>query len=131
MRIYSHYVFINENKIIFYHHSIYKFDFMKQDDKEKWIAYKFTRNVYIKFMLMYLKRICSAINQLFSDSNFDVLQFFQQSNAEFILFLKEDNSQLSQVSFIDSDIILIIFFTQSIEQIFKKSRKRCFWQIKW
>ena len=46
VRIYDHYALIEESLTIFYHHLICKFDFTEQDSKEKWIAYKFTRNIY-------------------------------------------------------------------------------------
>ncbi len=37
---------IEGNKITFYRHPIRTFDFTEQDGKEKWTAYKFTKNVY-------------------------------------------------------------------------------------
>jgi len=46
VRIYGHYSIIKEDKTIFYRHSIHKFDFTALDGKKKWIAYKFTKNVY-------------------------------------------------------------------------------------
>lgn len=46
VRIYGHYPVIDGNKPAFYRHSIRKFDFTELDGKEKWTAYKFTRNIY-------------------------------------------------------------------------------------
>lgn len=46
MRIYGHYPIIVGNKTIFYRHPIREFSFTELDGKEKWAAYKFTKNVY-------------------------------------------------------------------------------------
>jgi tRNA isopentenyl-2-thiomethyl-A-37 hydroxylase MiaE len=46
VRIYSHYPVINRKDTTFYCHLIRTFDFTKLDGKEKWTAYKFTKNVY-------------------------------------------------------------------------------------
>jgi hypothetical protein len=42
------------------------------DGKEKWTAYRFTKNVYDIWMPKHFENICSAIDQLPSDLNFDV-----------------------------------------------------------
>ncbi len=72
VRIYSHYPVIDRNKTTFYCHLIYEFSFMALDGKEKWTAYKFTKNVYDKWMPTHLKRICSVINDLLLDPDFEV-----------------------------------------------------------
>jgi hypothetical protein len=64
---------INRNKTTFYCYPIYKFDFTELDGKEKWMAYKFTKNIYNKWILTYLKRICLVINDLPPDLDFEVL----------------------------------------------------------
>lgn len=46
VRIYGHYPVIEENKTIFYRHPVHKFDFAALDGKERWTAYRFTKNVY-------------------------------------------------------------------------------------
>jgi hypothetical protein len=46
VRIYSHYPVLNREKTTFYRHAIHTFDFTALDGKEKWTAYKFTKNVY-------------------------------------------------------------------------------------
>jgi hypothetical protein len=48
------------------------FDFTALDGKEKWTAYRFTKNVYDTWMPTHFENICSAIDQLPSDLNFDV-----------------------------------------------------------
>ena len=46
VRIYSHYAVIDGPKTTFYRYPIHTFDFTALDGKEKWTAYKFTKNVY-------------------------------------------------------------------------------------
>jgi hypothetical protein len=42
--------------------------------KEKWTVYKFTKNIYDIWMPAHFKRICSVINELPPDVNFEVSQ---------------------------------------------------------
>jgi hypothetical protein len=42
------------------------------DGKEKWTAYRFTKNVYDTWMPKHFENICSAIDQLPPDLNFDI-----------------------------------------------------------
>jgi hypothetical protein len=44
--IFSGILLIFQDKTTFYRHPIRTFDFTELDGKEKWTAYKFTRNVY-------------------------------------------------------------------------------------
>jgi hypothetical protein len=74
VRIYGHYAVIEEDKTTFYRHPIHTFDFTALDGKDKWTAYKFTKNVYDVWMPTHLKRICSVIDQLPPDLNFEVSQ---------------------------------------------------------
>jgi hypothetical protein len=47
VRIYSHYPVISaRNDVKYYRHPIYKFDFTALDGKDRWTAYRFTKNVY-------------------------------------------------------------------------------------
>ena len=72
VRIYGHYALIDKSKTTFYRHTIKKFDFTSEEGREKWTAYKFTKNVYDIWMPTHLKRICSAIDELPPDLNFEV-----------------------------------------------------------
>jgi len=65
---------IDGKKTTYYRHPIRKFDFTELDGKEKWTAYKFTRNVYDIWMPTQLKRICSVIDELPPDIDFEVSQ---------------------------------------------------------
>jgi hypothetical protein len=64
IRIYGHYPVLDGEKTTFYHHAIHTFDFTSLNGKEKWTAYKFTKNVYNIWMPTHLNRICSAIDDL-------------------------------------------------------------------
>ena len=62
VRIYGHYLVIDEKKTTFYRHAIRTFDFTELDGKDKWTAYRFTKNVYDVWMPTHLKRICLVID---------------------------------------------------------------------
>jgi hypothetical protein len=47
--------YIGGNNTTFYHHPIRTFDFTELHGKEKWTAYKFTKNVYDILMPTHLK----------------------------------------------------------------------------
>ncbi|KAK4182104.1 hypothetical protein QBC35DRAFT_468339 [Podospora australis] len=72
VRIYGHYPVITGKDINYYRHLIHTFDFTALDGKDKWTAYQFTKNVYDTWMPNHFENICSAINQLPSDLDFDV-----------------------------------------------------------
>ena len=46
VKIYSYYPIINGDEVTFYCHPVHSFSFTALDGREKWTAYKFTRNVY-------------------------------------------------------------------------------------
>lgn len=82
VRIYGHYAVIDGDKTTFYRHPIHKFDFTALDGKDKWTAYKFTKNIYDVWMPTHLKRICSVIDQVPPDLNFEVSQGSELSFTE-------------------------------------------------
>jgi hypothetical protein len=102
VRIYGHYAVIDDNKTTFYRHPIHKFDFTALDGKDKWTAYKFTKNVYDVWMPTHLKRICSVIDQLPRDLNFEVSQGSELQFAEASGLSQELGGLLSEQSNIDS-----------------------------
>ena len=71
-RILGHYAVIDGKDVKYYRHLIHAFDFTVLDGKDKWTAYRFTRNIYDIWMPIHFKRIWSAIDQLPSELNFDV-----------------------------------------------------------
>lgn len=74
VRIYGHYAVIDDNQTTFYRHPIKTIDITSEEGKDKWSAYKFTKNVYHIWMPTHLERICSAINQLPPSLDFQVFQ---------------------------------------------------------
>jgi hypothetical protein len=98
----GHYAVINDNKTTFYRHPIHKFDFTALDGKDKWTAYKFTKNVYDIWIPTHLKRICSVIDQLPCDLNFEVSQGSELQFAEASGLSQELGGLLSEQSNIDS-----------------------------
>ncbi|KAF1950392.1 hypothetical protein CC80DRAFT_519990 [Byssothecium circinans] len=89
VRIYGHYLVIEEQKIIFYRYPIHTFDITALDGKEKWTAYKFTKN-----------RLCSIINELPADLNSRLSQEQQdyalsQPSADSVSFLEDSQASAS------------------------------------
>ena len=139
VRIYGHYPIINGDETTFYRHPIRKFDFTELDGKEKWTAYKFTKNVYDIWMPKHLERICSVIDEIPSGVNFDIsqseLQFpdeadiqlsqeldvhlSQQSNTGSISVLEEDDSFVGSQGATSNTS-----FSQTHKPEFKKPRKK-------
>jgi hypothetical protein len=72
VRIHGYYPMIIGSKTTFYRYPIREFSFTELDGKEKWTAYKFTKNVYDIWMLTHFKRICSVIDELPIDIYFEV-----------------------------------------------------------
>ena len=72
VRIYGHYPVIEGKDTKYYRHPIHTFDFTALEGKDKWTAYKFTKNVYDIWMPEHLARICSIIDSLPSDLDFEV-----------------------------------------------------------
>jgi hypothetical protein len=70
--MYGHYAVINDSGTTFYRHPVKKFDFTSEEGADKWTAYKFTKNVYDVWMPTHLERICSAVDQLPSNLDFQV-----------------------------------------------------------
>ena len=74
VRIYGHYPVIEGKDTKYYRHAIHKFDFTVLDGKERWTAYKFTKNVYNNWMPNHFKRICSAVDKIPLNTDFGVSQ---------------------------------------------------------
>ncbi|TEY33025.1 hypothetical protein BOTCAL_0695g00020 [Botryotinia calthae] len=74
VRIYGHYPVIDEGTTTFYRYSIRYFGFKELNGQNKWVAYKFVKNIYDIWMPTHLKRICSVIDALPSDLSFEVSQ---------------------------------------------------------
>ena len=94
VRIFGPYAIIEENKTTFYRHPIRAFVFTDQEGKDKWSAYRFTINVYNKWMPAHLERLRSAVDRIPSGVSFDVSEQVSswQSNPESLTSQAEDNS---------------------------------------
>ncbi|TAQ89491.1 hypothetical protein B7494_g2164 [Chlorociboria aeruginascens] len=139
IKIYGHYPIIDGKKTTFYRHPIKKFLFTDEEGKDKWTSYKFTKNLYDIWMPTHLKRICSVIDKLPSDINFEVSAqsepgesglpqglespFFSSQSSYDAAFLEEADSQSSGVG--SRDITSDTSLSRRIDgRSFKKSRKR-------
>jgi hypothetical protein len=71
VRIYGHYPVIDGKDTKYYRHPIREFSFTELDGRDKWAAYRFTKNVYDTWMPTHFKNICSAVDQLPSNLDFD------------------------------------------------------------
>ena len=69
----GNYAVINRRDFTFYRHSITKFDISNTEQGDnRWVAYAFVRNIYDLWLPEHFKRICSAIDMLPADLNFEV-----------------------------------------------------------
>jgi hypothetical protein len=64
VRIYGYYPVVTGEDITYYRHPIHEFSLIALDGKEKWTAYRFTKNIYAIWMPNHFKRICSVIDQI-------------------------------------------------------------------
>ncbi|ELR08217.1 hypothetical protein VC83_08021 [Pseudogymnoascus destructans] len=139
VRIYGHYPIISGDKTTFYRHPIHTFDFTSLDGKEKWTAYRFTKNVYDIWMPTHLKRICSVIDELPPDLDFEVSQqsdlggsglsqglqshhLSRKSSYGAVSLQEEAESQPSRTP--SRDITPDTSLSQGIDKAFKKPKKR-------
>lgn len=72
VRIYGHYAEINGQETKYYRLLIRSFSLVDMGGKERWTAYRFTKNVYELWAPGHLKKIRSAVDQLPSTVNLDV-----------------------------------------------------------
>ena len=127
VRIYGHYPIIDGPNTTFYRHPIHMFSFTALDGKEKWTTYKFTRNVYDIWMPTHFKRICSVIDQLPANINFNVPELQSSEASRLSQFF--DNQSLLQQSNPDMTSLVGTPNTSlpcgTEPRAFKKSKKRC------
>jgi hypothetical protein len=64
VRLYAHYPEIDGDKTTFWRYTIKEFLFQDCDGAHKWTCYTFTRNIYEKFVPIYLETLKGAIDQL-------------------------------------------------------------------
>ncbi|KAI9674124.1 MAG: hypothetical protein M1817_001942 [Caeruleum heppii] len=64
VRIYGHYPAIDGDRTSFHRHPIIKFDLTSEEGRQRWTAYRFTKNVYDIFSPIHLERLRTAIDLL-------------------------------------------------------------------
>ncbi|KAL9080534.1 MAG: hypothetical protein Q9159_007580 [Coniocarpon cinnabarinum] len=125
VRIYGHYALTDRAETTFYRHPIHKFDFTALDGRDKWSAYKFTKNVYDTWMPDHLEKIRSAIDDLPPDINFEELQVGLESQQSQGLGASQPSVTDSQSSCTGSqDVKPTTSFIQADERVFKKAKIR-------
>jgi hypothetical protein len=73
VKIWGHYAVIDGEDAKFYRHLIAEFSISPTEEgDQRWKAFIFVRNVYDKWLPEHFKRICSAIDMLPADLNFEV-----------------------------------------------------------
>lgn len=115
VRIYGHYPVIDETKTTFYRHPILKFNFTNLEGKDKWTTFKFTKNVYNTWMPTHFTRLCSIIDSLPADLNFELHSSEQTGlsqdlanqdlsalNTESALSAQDDDSRLQPLDLLET-----------------------------
>ncbi|KAH7305398.1 hypothetical protein BKA65DRAFT_531196 [Rhexocercosporidium sp. MPI-PUGE-AT-0058] len=126
VRIYGHYPVVDGKNTTFYRHSIREFSFTELDGKERWTAYKFTKNVYDIWVPTHLKRICSVIEELPPDLDFEVSQQSEPEGFGLSQGLESHHLSDHQSSRVGSrDVTPDTSLSKRIgENAFKKPKKR-------
>ncbi|KAK6330646.1 hypothetical protein TWF718_002843 [Orbilia javanica] len=78
VRIFGYYPVTDGDSVKYYRHQIRLYQFSANPDL-RWIAYKFTKNVYDIWMPSHFKRLCSVIDQIPAGVDFNVTPLSQGS----------------------------------------------------
>ncbi|CZT06996.1 uncharacterized protein RAG0_12575 [Rhynchosporium agropyri] len=103
VRIYGHYPVVDGKNTTFYRHPIREFSFTELDGKEKWTAYRFTKNLYEMWVPTYLERICSVFEELPSELDFEVSQQSEPEESGFVSHYLSDQSNHYTASMLEAD----------------------------
>ncbi|TLS20472.1 uncharacterized protein PpBr36_11350 [Pyricularia pennisetigena] len=112
VRIYGHYPVISGEDATYYRHPIHEFSFTALDGKDKWTAYRFTKNVYDTWMPDHFQRICSAIDRLPSEVDFDVSPLSEATG----LSQELESLMQSETSFISEPLEEVLPLTHARQQ---------------
>jgi hypothetical protein len=82
VRIYGHFPVSERTKTTYWRHPLRKYDFTERRGMEKWTAYTFMKNVYDIWMPTHFKRISSAIDELPSEQDFELLHSSEPQLSE-------------------------------------------------
>ncbi|RMZ83194.1 hypothetical protein DV738_g1426, partial [Chaetothyriales sp. CBS 135597] len=100
VRIWGHYAVIEGKDVKFYRHLISKFIFAPSGEgDQRWKAYKFVKNVYDLWLPKHFEKLCSVIDMLPTDLNFDVSEQDLASSRSGL------SQQLEDYSFAEEGII--------------------------
>jgi hypothetical protein len=130
VRIYGHYAVINGIETTFYRHPIRKFDFTELDGKEKWTTRTFIRNVQDIWLTPHFERICSVIDELPPDLDFEPSQPSEPQISETSGLSQQLENQIlaeapgSQSSHVGLQQITPDASTQAEKPASKKKKKR-------
>jgi len=108
VRIWAHYVVVEGQDFTFHRHSIAKFDISPTAEGDhRWKAWTFVMNVLEFWVPGHFKRICSAIDMLPADLNFDVsdLSELQRSDLELVSSHSGPSQQLEDYSLAEERVI--------------------------
>ncbi|PQE15025.1 phosphatidylserine decarboxylase protein [Rutstroemia sp. NJR-2017a BVV2] len=75
--IHGHYPVFEGKEIKYYFHAIRAFDFTTMEGRDRWTAYRFTKNVYDVWMPRHFERLCSAVDQIPADLDLGAAQLSQ------------------------------------------------------
>ncbi|PQE06295.1 phosphatidylserine decarboxylase protein [Rutstroemia sp. NJR-2017a BBW] len=82
VRIWAHYVVVKGEDVTFHRHPIAKFDISPTEEgDQRWKAWNFVMNVFEFWVPDHFKRLCSAIDMLPADLNFDISELDQDMTS--------------------------------------------------
>lgn len=108
VRVWGHYAVIDGKDVKFYRHLISMFVFAPSGEgDQRWKAYKFVKNVYDMWLPDHFKRLCSAVDMLPTDLNFEVsdLPKVQSPDTDLNSSRSGLSQQLEGYSLIDERVI--------------------------
>ncbi|KAI9799450.1 MAG: hypothetical protein M1825_004550 [Sarcosagium campestre] len=128
VRIFGYYASTDTDQTSFYRHPVIKFDFTSQEGRDRWTAYRFTRNVYDVFYPLHLERILAVLDQLPDPAVFAVPPLSQSqsqaSTAGAGSVEQEDGESAPSFSQQSQPGIVPLSSSQAEEPVFKKPRAK-------
>lgn len=83
VRIFGHYIVIDEGDATYYRHPITKFDISPTEEGDhRWKAHDFVRKIYDSWVPEHFKLICSIIDKIPPDVNFEVSEIQSRTQSQ-------------------------------------------------
>lgn len=131
VRIYGHYPVFEGETTTFYRHTLHRFDFSAPESHFRWLAYKFTKNVYDVHSITLHRDLCSAINDIPRGIDFSLSQSAGVSESSRDIDEQRSSAMSTQSMYEGSQSSMLgseaatptSSFTQTTERVFKKPRK--------